>query len=53
MIQRAGFDIEEALHSDDGIFAQYLLRPLTSSLLPLSFFHLRPPTTVRLDNDGS
>lgn len=26
MIRRAGFDIEEALHSEDGIFAQYLLR---------------------------
>lgn len=26
MTDRAGFEVEEALHSDDGIFAQYLLR---------------------------
>lgn len=26
MIRRAGFEIEQALHSEDGIFAQYLLR---------------------------
>ncbi len=26
MIERAGFTIDEALHSDDGIFSRYLLR---------------------------
>jgi hypothetical protein len=26
MIERAGFTIEEALHSEDGIFARYLIR---------------------------
>jgi len=26
MIRRAGFEIEQALHSDDGIFARYLLQ---------------------------
>ena len=31
MIERAGFTIEEALHSQDGIFARYLLRATTGN----------------------
>jgi hypothetical protein len=28
MIVRAGFEIEDAAHADDGIFARYILRAL-------------------------
>jgi ubiquinone/menaquinone biosynthesis C-methylase UbiE len=45
MIARAGFAIEEATHSDDGIFASYILRA-SSGTREASCFddHQRPPS---------